>query len=616
MPLILRTALLRRLVIILFLALAGPAGAAPERVLAVIYAGGYAPWYASFIETLRLALLEGHPELVLDVETLSKRTDGSTRDGGVPDWLLQKYADRHYDVVVAYSPQLAWSAVALRDRLWPRAAVVTSVRGDAEMQALAEAPRVSGILLEDRVASTVKLIFELLPATEHLAVAVETLDADPWRTSWRRGLAMIDRRARWVDLSGLTVAQLRERVAALPPHTAIYFAAPGVAMNGEVRAGREVVGLVSEVANAPLFVDVWPLVGTGAVGGRLSSPREIATQMASQIERILAGTPPAVVGFEAQWPTKLQFDWRAMQRWHIDEARLPNGSDVMNKPPGLWEAYRTQVLVGVSVMLLQSASIVSLLIERRRRYRAELRAREHLATLARLNRGVALGALSAALAHEINQPLGAILAHAETAELLLAQPHDADAHAALRELLCAIREDDQRAAEVLTRLKAWIANASGVLEPVALNPLIVEVGRMLQTELRLRETELRLSLAASLPLVLADGVQVQQVVLNLVLNALDALRQVPTRRRLIEIGTAQVASGKIEVTVQDSGPGLPIIPPAQLFEPFFTTKPEGLGVGLAISAAIVERHGARLEVDNPDEGGARFRFSLRVHMAM
>jgi C4-dicarboxylate-specific signal transduction histidine kinase len=359
---------------------------------------------------------------------------------------------------------------------------------------------------------------------------------------------------------------------------------------------------------ATIFADASTLLGAGTVGGWTDSPSLYAHDIASQLNRLFAGVPPARIGFEPHSAPRLQFDWRALKRAGIDEARLPSGSEVLFQPPRLWDAYRNVVLTAILVLAIQSLLIIALLLERRRRKYAERQTRRHLGELARLDRIGAVGVLSAALAHEINQPLGAILSNAETAELLLDAPDPS--HDALREVIAAIREDNQRAADVLVRLRAWIADSAGQPQRLALNPLLHKVAHILRAEVRLRAAELRLQLSDSVPEVIADGVQIQQVTLNLVLNALDALQQITPDKRQVTISSARNAAGGADVCVADNGPGLAGTLPEQLFEPFFSSKPGGLGVGLSISRSIIERHDGTLQAEQQAGGGMLFRFSL------
>jgi signal transduction histidine kinase len=466
----------------------------------------------------------------------------------------------------------------------------------------------TGLIKHDSVVRNLALMFELLPTTRHIGVISVGLDRDAIRPNWRAGLQPWLQRAELIDLSGLEPDVLRWRVQHLPPDTALYFAAPMTTGNSTVMTPYDVLRVLAPTTQTPIITDVGTLVGAGAIGGWVDSPTAYARDIASQLNRLLAGIPPEQIGFEAHSPPRLQFDWRALQRAGIDSTALPAGSTLLFQPPGLWEAYRGAVLATALALAIQSTLIGTLLLERKRRKRAERQTRQHLGELARLDRIGTVGALSAALAHEINQPLGAILSNAETAELLLDLPHPS--HQELRELITAIRQDNARAAAVLVRLRAWIADSAGQPQRLALNPLLHEVARILRVEVHMRDTELLLQLGDTVPEVVADGVQIQQVTLNLVLNALDALQQMPPERRRVTICSNGNAAGGADVWIADSGPGFAGIAPERLFEPFFSTKPNGLGVGLSISRSIVERYGGTLQVEEPASGGALFRYSL------
>ncbi|WP_020656103.1 ATP-binding protein [Massilia niastensis] len=581
--------------------------AAPPKVLLLMPGGATAPWSLQLGEALRGELLREHADAELHLEVLQQQLPGGA-GAPLPRGLTDKYAGLAYDAIVPLVPDQLPLALALRDRLWPLATVVAPALDPAYAARLARVPRMTGLLKHDVVARNLALMFALLPTTRHIGVISAGLDQDPIRPDWRAALQPWLRSAELIDLSGLEPEVLLRRVQQLPPGTALYFAAPTTAHNSAVMTPYDLVRALAPVAQVPIFVDGGTLVGAGAIGGWVVSPASYARDVASQLNRLLAGVPPERIGFEPHSAPRLQFDWRALQRAGVDSTALPAGSELLFQPPGLWEAYRGMVLATALVLAIQSILIGTLLLERRRRKSAERQTRQHLGELARLDRIGAVGALSAALAHEINQPLGAILSNAETAELLLEAPHPS--HNELRELIAAIRADNQRAAAVLVRLRAWIANNAGQSQRLALNPLLHEVARILRVEVQMRDAELQLHLSDAVPEVVADGVQIQQVTLNLVLNAFDALQQMAPGQRRVSIRSSRNAAGGADVCVADSGPGLAGIAPERLFEPFFSTKPDGLGVGLSISRSILERHGGTLQVEQPAGGGALFRFSL------
>jgi PAS domain S-box-containing protein len=229
------------------------------------------------------------------------------------------------------------------------------------------------------------------------------------------------------------------------------------------------------------------------------------------------------------------------------------------------------------------------------------------AELAHVTRIATLGEFSAALAHELNQPLAAILANAQAARRFLAENEpDLDE---IREILDDIAEDDQRARDVILRLRDLTKKPTRHQPPeaVRLPPLIDGVLRIARGDLLLRGVPVDQAQPEDLPAVRANAVQLQQALLNLILNALEAMGDRPDRRLSIE--TAMV-NGDVEIAVRDTGPGFEEDRLDDIFKPFTTSKEEGMGMGLAISRAIAETHGGRIRAENVPEGGARVVITL------
>jgi C4-dicarboxylate-specific signal transduction histidine kinase len=244
-----------------------------------------------------------------------------------------------------------------------------------------------------------------------------------------------------------------------------------------------------------------------------------------------------------------------------------------------------------------------------RQAEAELqRQREQLTHLTRV---LALGELSGALAHELNQPLAAILANAQAARRCLARP--GTDLASMRAILDDIVEDDQRAAAVIRRLRALFRNEAPVLQPVVVDALVRETLALAHGCLAERQVQVLLELRSDL-VVQGDRVQLQQVLLNLLMNASDAMQSVPPGRRRLRLGSTTLPDGTVQLTVADSGPGIPRDALDKVFDPLFTTKKSGLGVGLSISRAIVGQHGGKIEVTNNPAGGCIFRILLPAHV--
>ncbi|MES2659100.1 MAG: ATP-binding protein [Verrucomicrobiota bacterium] len=232
------------------------------------------------------------------------------------------------------------------------------------------------------------------------------------------------------------------------------------------------------------------------------------------------------------------------------------------------------------------------------------RNRQELAHVARVS---TMGQLASTLAHEINQPLGAILRNAEAAELFLQQePPD---HEEVRAILADIRKDDQRAGEVIERMRTLLKKRDVHFEVLLLNELIDHVTTLTHAELAARKVALRVDSSADLR-VRGDRVQLQQVLLNLFINGAEAMSGLPREERELTVSMRRDEREYAEISVSDRGHGIPEDKLARIFESFYTTKASGMGMGLAISDTIVKAHGGRMWAENNDTGGATVRFTL------
>ena len=222
--------------------------------------------------------------------------------------------------------------------------------------------------------------------------------------------------------------------------------------------------------------------------------------------------------------------------------------------------------------------------------------------VAHLMRVSVLGELSGAIAHEINQPLTAILSNAQTALYLLAK--DSPDLAEVRDALNDIVHEDNRAGEVIQRLRGLLKKGEKSFEAIDLNDLITSTLSLLRSELIARGISVETELDGSLPETFGDPVQLQQILLNLFMNAMDAMIATPAAERCIAVSTKSAPSGAVEVRVKDHGTGMRPDQQARVFEPFCTTKERGLGLGLAICTTILQAHGGKLNLVNDPAGGA------------
>jgi PAS domain S-box-containing protein len=236
------------------------------------------------------------------------------------------------------------------------------------------------------------------------------------------------------------------------------------------------------------------------------------------------------------------------------------------------------------------------------------RSEEANRNLAHASRLAIVGELTAMIAHEINQPLGAIQNNADAAELLLES--NSPPLGEVRQILTEIRKDNERATEAIYRIRALLRKRDMDMRPLVLNDVISEALQFVTGDALLRRVEIHSELAAKLPVVRADRVQLQQVLLNLLLNAMEAVAELPLKKRQVLVRTDSDGEGAVVVTVADSGPGVPADKLPLVFESFFTTKRGGMGLGLSIAKSIIENHKGRIWVENGPCGGAVFRFKV------
>lgn len=273
---------------------------------------------------------------------------------------------------------------------------------------------------------------------------------------------------------------------------------------------------------------------------------------------------------------------------------------------GLFVQYPWQSVAVGAALLLQAGLIMFLLHERHLRRDAEAESRKRMSELAHVNRQATVGEFSSSIAHELNQPLGSILANAETAELILkSESPDLDE---IKEIIADIKRDDQRAGEVIRRLRSYLTRTPFETKDVDLNQIMSEVFKFLSVQAAARNTALYLQTAPGELKIRGDPVQLQQVILNLVVNSIDAMVALPYGRAVI--GRTELNGPMVEISISDCGPGIPADKLAHVFDPFFTTKDQGMGIGLSIARTIILAHKGSIWAENQTGGGATFHLTL------
>lgn len=233
--------------------------------------------------------------------------------------------------------------------------------------------------------------------------------------------------------------------------------------------------------------------------------------------------------------------------------------------------------------------------------------------LAHAGRVTALGELAFSLAHELRQPLASIMNNVQVAQMML-QTSDPDTRE-LREILADIHRDDRRAADVIDRLRAMMSRRAPSFEPIAVGALLLDVATLVRSDAIRRGVHLETRIGPESLIVHGDRVHLSQVLINLIINAMDAMVDTPVSRKRVVLAARATEERSIDIGVTDWGPGVAPGMTAKVFEPLFTTKASGMGMGLAVSRTIIESHHGRLWVEGNAEGGATFRIALPAMQA-
>ena len=594
------------------LAAAVPTPPATDQSVLVLYSNGrLLPANVEFDQGLRAALsaAPGSGREVFDEFIDIPRFDTSEHLRTMETYLRDKYAHRPPTVLVTAGEEALRFLLGRRGDLFAGVPVVYAAVDRRAVHELEPLPAdVIGAPLEFDFAGTVAQAMRWHPEASRLWIV-------PGAAAWdRRSESRLRQEAKaFADrltvefLAALPTPELLQRLGTLGKDSIVF--TPGYFQDGAGRSfiPRDSVEVMAAAASAPVYGAYATILGTGAVGGVVSSFADAGREAGRETARLLAGASPSSLVLPPEVPSSLQVDWRQVRRWKIDEGSIPAAATIHFRAPSIFEAYRFQVLVAAGALALQAALIGLLLEERRRRRAAELAELGRRLELAHASRLALAGELAASIAHEINQPLGAILANADAADLMLAS--GVDRRAELAEILADIRRDDLRASEVIRKLRSLLATHELERRPFEIHEVVREIDSLLRPEARRRRIALEIRPAALTATVLGDRTQIQQVLLNLVLNAMDAVVDQPDERRAILVAV-KTGGDEIDVSVRDRGHGIAAASLPKLFDSFYTTKRQGMGLGLAIARTIVEAHGGRVHVESAPDEGATFHVHL------
>ncbi len=509
------------------------------------------------------------------------------------EMLERKYSNRSVDAVLAIGPAALRLVLAHRERFAPGRPVVAAAVTDS----LYETPLpddVHVVLSVFDLEGTVSLARRVQPDARRLVVFTGSAPFDDnWQAFARDALA--NESGLDIDfVSGLTLAEFEEAAARLDADTILLI----LTIFEDASGARFIPANAANEIAARSAAPTWAVYQTfldngdgGVVGGLVQPFEEIGRKLGDLAGEVLSGT---VTGSTVVPVTRLPVvDWDEFRRYGLDLSLLPDNAVLIDYDPTIWERYRLVIFAVLAVVLAQTATIAALVVQGRRWQASQREVTEQQLELARLSRVSQLGALSGAITHELNQPLTAILADAEAgARLIRRSPPDIEAVA---EILGDIASEDRRAAKIISDLRNLMSRRAVEPTPVDLNDVATSVARLTNSEAVMRDVRVTVRTAPRPLVVLGDSEQFRQIVLNLMLNSMDAMNAQTPESRTLTIETARLADGRYAIMVQDNGPGLAREVADDPFQPFVTTKAGGLGMGLAICRTIAEAHHGTLD---------------------
>jgi signal transduction histidine kinase len=475
-------------------------------------------------------------------------------------------------------------------------------------------PNTTEIIQHFDIKKNFDLAFALFPDHSTLCIISGASKTDLFFNNLSMNAAReYEKKKKVINLINLSVSEVINEVAKLPPKSIVFI--PTFLMDAQnLRYNTpELIRIISKNTSAPIFVLFDTPFNDGAFGGYVTSEAEAGIECGRAVIKILGGEEPNTIHVNPKVMNKYIFDWHELKRRGLEDSDLiPANSIILNKEPNFIDTNKWLISGALLFIILQTLLIVNLVqLNRKQKVTTKklLESENRFRELVREERILQMGELAASLSHELNQPLTAIRNSAQ-AGLRIMKKNKIDP-AIIDEILQNIVEDDKRAAEVLSSIRQLLKLEKREKQKIDLNQMIKQVADIFKGELIIKNIKLQLNLSENLVYVSADSIQIQQVLLNFVSNAAQAMEDVKDDKRVIKI-FEEIVNNKVIVSVRDYGTGIDETIKGKLFKPFATTKEKGFGIGLAISKTIIDEHEGKIWADNNSDGGATFSFQLNL----
>lgn len=544
------------------------------------------------------------------------RFPNQLEDGSLLRQLHEKYKDQRIDAVVTFGEEALSFAKANRNSIAPGAPLVFGAVSEDDSR-VANLENATGLVSHYDLMTTMKLAMALQPRARDIFVITGASAAD--REAERRAreeLPELGSGFRLHFLAGLPFDTLLTEVAKLDRNAIVFYYWMYEDANGVMYLPRDAVRMIAQASTAPVYGLFDSYLGAGIVGGYFNRFEAIGGETAKLVLRVLNGENAATIAPFVGDTDRFVVDGSVLEARSLDMNGLPKGTIVQNWTPPLWKQYFWFLVIIGAAFVAETLLVLWLFLAVRRQHVAERAAAAHQrqmetqrAELAHLSRVSALGSLSGSIAHELNQPLAAILANAQAAIAMLGRKKVNSG--LIDETLRDIVDDTKRAGQVINSIRSLVKRGETRKIEVDLNSIVANTLKLAHSTILQNKVRVETRLGGDLPRVVGDPPQFQQVVLNLVLNACEAMEHAPESGRHLEI-TTKAIDGKVRLTAADTGPGLPAGTPGRIFEPFHTTKADGLGLGLPICRNIIANYGGTIEGVSRPGGGAVLTIELPV----